>query len=435
MKFSIETLNKITTLIVADIDRQMREGFEVDFGKVEQEMRRILQEIGSESLGQILELQDKQKHGQKKRCECQGKAERVSRRPAKLLSVFGWVSYRRSYYYCVTCGRRWYALDEQHGLRPGRATEGMIRLLGIAGVTVSFEEASRQIAEYLLVGVSVNTIRHETQSLGERQQQRETKWIQASQDPGYLQTRERNPDRPGRIYGSMDGAFVPIGSSWKELKTISWYQAGQRYGSDELRAENILYYSSLEGAQSFGELVWASGVYHQVDQADELIFICDGAAWIWKLVSHYFPNAVQIVDWYHACKYLYPIAETLFDAESPVGAEWIKDLKDLLWRGQVSTVIQTFEQLIQEDRGGQPVHDAFTYYTNNQSRMDYAAFKEQGFFIGSGTVESACKQIVSMRLKRSGAQWTEPGAVATAKARAAWLSNQWDDLLTLPLVA
>jgi hypothetical protein len=65
--------------------------------------------------------------------------------------------------------------------------------------------------------------------------------------------------------------------------------------------------------------------------------------------------------------------------------------------------------------------------------MDYAAFREQGFFIGSGTVESACKQIVSMRMKRSGAQWSKTGASATAKARAAWLSNQWDDLLALPL--
>ena len=74
------------------------------------------------------------------------------------------------------------------------------------------------------------------------------------------------------------------------------------------------------------------------------------------------------------------------------------------------------------------IQDAITYYRNNQKRMDYALFREQGYFIGSGPVESACKQIVSARLKRAGARWTKPGASAVAKARAAWLSHHWDDL-------
>jgi hypothetical protein len=71
--------------------------------------------------------------------------------------------------------------------------------------------------------------------------------------------------------------------------------------------------------------------------------------------------------------------------------------------------------------------------------MDYARFRQQGYFIGSGTVESAGKQIAGLRLKRAGARWFEGGAVATAKARAAWLSDQWDNLAArranLPLAA
>jgi hypothetical protein len=60
--------------------------------------------------------------------------------------------------------------------------------------------------------------------------------------------------------------------------------------------------------------------------------------------------------------------------------------------------------------------------------MDYARFRAEGYLIGSGTIESGCKQIVSLRLKRARARWTEPGALQTAKARAAWLSGDWDDL-------
>ena len=69
-----------------------------------------------------------------------------------------------------------------------------------------------------------------------------------------------------------------------------------------------------------------------------------------------------------------------------------------------------------------------TYYTNNQKRMDYARLRSQGYLIGSGTIESGCKQIAGFRLKLAGARWTFQGGVQTAKARAAWLSGDWETL-------
>ena len=71
---------------------------------------------------------------------------------------------------------------------------------------------------------------------------------------------------------------------------------------------------------------------------------------------------------------------------------------------------------------------AVTYFTNNSERMRYDRFRAAGYMIGSGTVESGCKQIVTQRLKLPGAQWQVTGAVQTAKARAAWLSGQWQSL-------
>ena len=67
--------------------------------------------------------------------------------------------------------------------------------------------------------------------------------------------------------------------------------------------------------------------------------------------------------------------------------------------------------------------------------MDYARYRQKGYWIGSGTVESACKQIATARLKIAGARWTVSGAIATAKARAAWLSDgeSFDTLALLPL--
>jgi hypothetical protein len=72
---------------------------------------------------------------------------------------------------------------------------------------------------------------------------------------------------------------------------------------------------------------------------------------------------------------------------------------------------------------------SLAYYGDNLERMRYAQFRAMGYFIGSGIIESGCKQIVTQRLKISGAQWNVDGAILTAKARAAWLSNNWEKLV------
>ncbi len=428
MKCSIETLAKITRLLVADFEEQMKTSPSscVD---MEQGLRATLQSIGQESLGQLLTLKDEHNQTAQIGCACGQTARRISRREGKILSVFGWITYRRSYYGCQGCGRCWYELDERESLRAGSASSVMSRLLGVAGVTVSFEEAQRHIQEYLRVDVSINTIRAETQGIGNLQAEREKQWVAESQDLTHLQKRERETPRPQRLYGSLDGAFVPLEEAWKEEKTICWYEAGQRYGSSELRAINLNYYTSLEEASLFGELVWATGLHHRVDQAKELIFVCDAAAWIWKIVERYFPNAVQIVDWYHACQRLHAVAELLGEQER---LDWLDPVKAALWEGEVQEVIRLLQDLLDAYPSSEVLQNAITYYENNQTRMAYPDFRKQGYFIGSGTVESACKQIVSLRLKRPGARWSYDGASAVAKARAAWLSRQWDDL---PLVA
>ena len=174
MKFSTETIKKIEKLMVADFARQI-ESEEVKAGDLEQAIRASLQEIGKTSYGEMLSLMDEHNHRVAADCECGGQGKRVSKREAQVLSVFGWAGYRRSYYQCMSCGRRWVALDENQGLRAGQATEMMGSLLGLAGITVSFEEARRQIEQYLLVDVSANTIRRETQRIGEKQAEREQK--------------------------------------------------------------------------------------------------------------------------------------------------------------------------------------------------------------------------------------------------------------------
>jgi hypothetical protein len=99
----------------------------------------------------------------------------------------------------------------------------------------------------------------------------------------------------------------------------------------------------------------------------------------------------------------------------------------LLWNGRVHQVIQDLETLQQAHPQIEAIQETITYYTNNQHRMNYPAYRERGLQIGSGTIESGCKRVVKARLDQAGMTWTVEGARAVLKARAGYLSGRWDD--------
>jgi hypothetical protein len=80
---------------------------------------------------------------------------------------------------------------------------------------------------------------------------------------------------------------------------------------------------------------------------------------------------------------------------------------------------------------GDAVDDAMSYYQNQRQRMDYPTYRARGLQIGSGTIESACKQLVSARLKLAGMIWSTAGAEAVAVVRAWLRSERWDEAMRL----
>lgn len=132
----------------------------------------------------------------------------------------------------------------------------------------------------------------------------------------------------------------------------------------------------------------------------------DGAVWIWNLVTQYYPNARQIIDWYHAEEHLEIVAAAAF-SDLAQRALWLEECTQALWDGQVEDVIAACKALSQTCL---QASKAATYFTNNMERMRYDRFRAVGYMIGSGTVESGCKQIVTQRLKLPGAQWIVTGA-------------------------
>ena len=66
----------------------------------------------------------------------------------------------------------------------------------------------------------------------------------------------------------------------------------------------------------------------------------------------------------------------------------------------------------------QTVQQVISYLEHNRTRMRYDRYLQAGFPIGSGAVESACKQLVVMRMEGSGMRWSVAGAQAMLDLRA-----------------
>jgi hypothetical protein len=453
MEFNTKRMQAVRLMQIAELlaeEIKERMAGEQNIDEMERGMRELVKQVASLGVQKVIEQGEELYAARGVPCSCGGTAEFVSHRKAVVWTVFGKVGYRRRYYHCGQCHRGQSPLDQKFGIVPGQATRTLASLLGVLGVEVSFEEASELAERFLLFRVSDNTVRKQTEGYGQAQTQMEQEWKRTAEDVhGWEEPEPRVEKRPGRVYASMDGVHVPLHEEWRELKTPCWYEVEaihvsrpqNHHGSGErnhlearvgeqshLQAKNMKYYCDIQEAEAFGKLIWASGMRNQVDAYDETVFLGDGAAWIWNLAQKYFPNAVQIVDWYHASEYLSPIAEAAFGANTSPAHEWLTQARSELWDGRIQDVIQSCRSLLSHAPARPWIEKAITYYDHNEKRMDYARFRKLGYLIGSGTIESACKQIAAVRLKRSGARLTLPGVFATAKARAAWLSKTWDSL-------
>jgi hypothetical protein len=164
-----------------------------------------------------------------------------------------------------------------------------------------------------------------------------------------------------------------------------------------------------------------------------IIFLGDGAAWVWEIARTCFPQAVLILDYYHASQHVDALARAIYEEED-AAQNWSLRWRSLIYDSELDVLLSearaaaapTLTEAAQRELG---------YLERNRARMDYRHYREQGWFIGSGVVEAGCKRVIGQRLKQSGMFWRESGASAVASLRCALLSaGGWDDLWSRPLV-
>lgn len=415
----MEFIARLKAVLIASIGEVVQSG-EVaaeSLSQMEVAVKQMVHEVGNEVLRQWVEAQENHYPADEVACACGAKAAYIRRRDGVSLTLLGRVQYRRTYYVCEHCHRGQYPLDTRLGIQPGQMSAEVVKVAALLGVEDAYGSSREALLETTLLELSANSIRKACHQIGEQVEAREAQALESSQDLGQQLAQRRECMAPRRVYGSMDGYLIRFEDAWHEMKAGAFWTTNAKG-----QAQSIEYYTDTATAETFSDLVWARAFARAANLADELVFVADGAHWIWRIVNRHFADAIQIVDWFHASSYLLKIANAAFGDGSSQAKTWLEPVQTALYNGQLGTVIQACRAVAA--LAPQPVAEARSYFAYNRTRLRYAKFRKMGLQIGSGSMESGCKQIALERLKIAGAQWSVEGARKLAKARAAFLSHE-----------
>ena len=283
-----------------------------------------------------------------------------------------------------------------------------------------YEEASATVEHLMGLQVCAKQIERLCHHWGARCEEIETDPVMAETtylmvDGSMILTRERDEDRDAL--------------KWREMKLARIF--GERHRLEITENRRCLWQSAFVAHLGTSEELFEK-LASQV-AADAPVVVGDGAPWIWAQVAKYWPDAVEILDFYHASQSLHQFAGealacSVFANRQEKDA-WVQDQIEALFEDQILQVLKAISSLeCRCERSREAQRKLFGYYDANWSRMYYGKYKRRGYMIGSGPIESAHRHVIQQRMKLSGQRWSVHGAQCMANLRVVYESGNWNRL-------
>lgn len=372
-------------------------------------------------------------------CHCGGRQrfQRHSKRSVRTL--IGEVSYRRAYYRCPQCGASCFPFDEQILQSPRDISPGVERVVALLSAHLSFIQAEHVLEEVAGVKLTARQIETVSESIGTEAELllRQEEGIAATK--GLAETGGPSQPEPTTFIVEMDGVQVGLqDGSWQEAKCGVIYELSQRVEINTGRWELLKRHRCvLRGdVVGFRRRLWALCLRAGIREQDRIVVIGDGAEWIDQTAQLLFPRAMRILDYYHASERIWAVAAARWGEGSQHGRRWSESKLEQLKGGQVGKVIGSIRRLKIRAQEGRAVAAAATKYMRGRvEQMRYKEYRESGLPIGSGAVESSCKQVVTARCKQAGMRWSRQGVDAILALRSFVLNERLDELCPKPEVS
>jgi hypothetical protein len=416
----------------------------IDLEATEMAMRSALHRAGAAALSQLLQFPaPTSKQGRTRACPCGQQAHYREQRGKPVLTAVGPVEVLRPYYLCAHCGVGQFPVDVELDIENTEFSPGVRRMQAMVGQEAPFEHGREQMKVLAGLEVTTKSVERTAEAIGADIAQREQGEIQKALQ---LELPVVGGEPIPFLYVQMDGTGVPVVK--KETVGRQGKIEGQPAHTREVKLgcvftqttwdeegypirdpDSTTYTGAIESAEEFGRRIYAQAHGRGWSRALKKVVIGDGAEWIWNLVALHFPDAIQIVDLYHARQHLWEVARKLYPNDEGKQKAWMKiHQKLLLDRGKIEKLVGALRS-IESDRPEitEKIRTEADYFERNAERMRYPKFRRQHLFVGSGVIEAGCKTVVAFRLKRSGMFWTVRGANAILALRCCHLNGEFED--------
>ncbi|HEY1963276.1 MAG TPA: hypothetical protein VGG59_00025, partial [Acidobacteriaceae bacterium] len=299
---------------------------DLDFEALEMAARRQALRLAARAVEQRLNADITDHTGPELPCSCGGAARYHGRHEKTFESVLGPLHLERAYYHCEKCQSGFCPRDRHLRLELFSLTPGVLRMTGSTAALVSFQESSALLHELAGIEVSSSQVERAAEALGAE-----------------IATDERScVDRIGAVaptmYLGMDGTGVPMRKSevadragkqpdgsakTREAKVVTMWTAESRDDEDHPVRDpgSITYSAAIESAAAldtsperseFAERVLREATRRGFTEASRCVVLGDGSAWIWNTAAELFPQAIQILDRFHAKEHLSQVGKVIY---------------------------------------------------------------------------------------------------------------------------
>jgi len=221
---------------------------------------------------------------------------------------------------------------------------------------------------------------------------------------------------------------------WHEVKTGIFYlheQAAQSEGERGILAEKTMIRWHGEPLELGQRLHWEA-LRGGLGRAQDTLVLGDGSAWIWNVAADRWSGAKELLDFYHGSEHLWEMGRALSKDDEVKTKGWVEPRLHELRHGKEQKVLKELAALrMPGGPVGETVRKQQNYFAGHAGRMNYKEIADRGWPIGSGAVESACRQS-QCRFKRPGQFWTQRGLRALCALDDARRNFHWDDLWPTP---
>ncbi len=364
---------------------------------------------------------------------CEKILKRHSINAKTLHTLQGSIALERPYFYCRGCKAGFYPLDDALELADEAYQYDMQEKMLRLGIESPYAVSAELFKELTGIGPS-NRCHHDTLNRigalapieevipsAKEIERRITAATPSGEEKPVLVVASDGAHAPTRPKGSRNSRRGP--GKWREAKGFRIYLLDGK--------ERIVQIASWHQIQDAAQFTQDLAVVAERIPQDKvrIALLGDGAGWLWSAMAQCFPDAREVLDYYHCAEHVHKVAKLQY-GDSLAGQQWTEATITRLFMDRTGSAIGGLKRM--QPSGAEAMKEIkklINYLGNHKHRLAYQDCKDTGLPIGSGGIESANKHICHVRLKRSGAWWLVENGNAMLRLRCALYNDTFDTVL------